>query len=920
VTAPRSAPSLIGRDKETALLEDRLDRIGEEGCGLVIRGEAGVGKSAILEVARRYAIEHGLTVIATSGFQSEAHIAFAGLHQLLRPVLSDLDSLPSTQQSAMRAAFGQSESETADFFLVAMATLDLLSELATTAPLLVLVDDAQWLDVATSDVLAFVARRLELEPIVIVFGMLDEFAKRVDLGGLFSIELQPLDDADSAALLDMIGSDLAISVRQRILAEACGNPLALIELPLVAASRLGSSLSMIQPLTERLERAFTVRLGPLSSETRSLLLVAALCDDGNRQKLTSAASIVAGKPVGDREIADAITVRAMIADDKGLRFVHPLIRSAIYQVSNDIEHRAAHSALATAYSADRDRSMWHRAAALTGPDDEVSAGLEELAERAQRRGGTAVAVPTLQRAAQLSTDESHRAQLLLRAAWLAFELGQLDASNSLVTEAQQLELAQDERAVLLYMLEVIGQDTAWLGGVRIRPLIEIAEKLQAFGNTDRALDALEIASTRCWWGNPDQGLRDLVVAAAEGFRLPEDSPRLLAILAHADPVKQGHFVIGRVRQITPDALDPTGMYLVGTAASAVWAYDLALTFLAPAIAGFRSQRRLVLLARALVAQAWAAVHAAKEPLAVSATKEAALLAQETGQLQLAISAQLAIATICAERGDLKLAEEMAQQAEAQLLPVGATPMLALVQFVRGRGAVAHQHYEEGFEHLRRTLDPADPAFHPFIGAWGLSDLVEAAAYTGRSDEAEAYLAQLQSLAADTSGPLLQATTGYARPMVANDDDAEALYRRALDTDLVHWPCYRGRMLLWYGKWLRRQRRVSESRAPLRAAMEGFDALAFPELGNCARQELRAAGETPRQRTIEGWAELTPRELQIAQLAAVGQTNREIGQKLFVSHRTVEYHLHRIFPKLGIATRGHLSRLLAEEGLCLGERS
>ncbi|MGA8726238.1 MAG: AAA family ATPase [Acidimicrobiales bacterium] len=912
MTVPEPAPSLIGRDKETALLEDRLDRIDREGCGVVIRGDPGVGKSAILDEARRYALERGLTVIATSGFQSEANIAFAGLHQLLRPVLSSLDNLPTPQRSAMRAAFGQSEPEAADFFLVAMATLDLLSELGTIAPLLVLIDDAQWLDVATYDVMAFVARRLELEPIVIVFGMLDHFARQVDLTGLFSIELRPLDYADSSALLDMSVPNLAMSVRRRVLAEACGNPLALTELPRLATTRLDSSPSRVLPLTERLERAFAARLGPLSAETRALLLVAALCDDGDRQKLTSAASTVAGKPVGDTEISAAITVRAIIADDNGLRFVHPLIRSAIYQRSNDIERRNAHSALAIAYSADRDRCIWHRAAALTGPDDETVAALEDVAERAQLRGGTAVAVSTLQRAARLCSDEAKRAQLLLQAAWLAYELGQGDLSNSLVTEAQQLELTQDERAVLLFMLEVIGQDTTWLGGVRIRPLVEIAEKLQALGNTDRALDALEIASTRCWWGNPDEDLRDLVVATAEGFGLPQDSPTLLAILGHADPVKQGHLVIDRVSQMTPNAIDPTGMYLVGTAANAVWAYDLALIFLAPAIAGLRSQRRLGLLAQALVAQAWAAVHAAKEPLAVAATKEAALLAQETGQLQLAVSAQLAMATIAAERGDFGLAEEMARQAEAQLLPVGATPMLALVQFVRGRGAVAHQHYEEGLGYLRRILDPADPAYHPFIGAWGLSDLVEAAAHTGRADWAEEYLEQLESLADSTSGPLLQAITGYARPMVAGDDTAEELYRQALDSDLVHWPCYRGRMLLWYGRWLRRQRRVSESRVPLRAALEGFDALAFPELGKCARQELRATGETPRERRVEAWAELTPRELQIAQMAAAGDSNREIGQKLFLSHRTVEYHLHRIFPKLGITTRGHLSRLLAEE--------
>ena len=219
--------------------------------------------------------------------------------------------------------------------------------------------------------------------------------------------------------------------------------------------------------------------------------------------------------------------------------------------------------------------------------------------------------------------------------------------------------------------------------------------------------------------------------------------------------------------------------------------------------------------------------------------------------------------------------------------------------------MAHQHYAEGFEHLRRTLDPADTVYHPFIGAWGLSDLVEAAAHTGQSDAAEAYLDQLESLAAETSGSLLRATAGYARPMVASDDAAEALYQRALGRDLANWPCYRGRMLLWYGRWLRRQRRVAESRTPLRAALDSFQALAFPELAETARQELRASGEKPDQRSPEAWAQLTPQELQIAQLAAAGETNRTIGEQLYLSPRTVQSHLYRIFPKLGITARNQL---------------
>jgi DNA-binding CsgD family transcriptional regulator len=225
--------------------------------------------------------------------------------------------------------------------------------------------------------------------------------------------------------------------------------------------------------------------------------------------------------------------------------------------------------------------------------------------------------------------------------------------------------------------------------------------------------------------------------------------------------------------------------------------------------------------------------------------------------------------------------------------------------------VAHQHYEEGFEHLRRALDPTDPTYHPFIGAWGLSDLVEAAAHSGRKSQAEIYLEQLESLSVETSGSLLRATAGYARPMVAADESAEAFYRQALGSDLVSWPCYRGRMLLWYGRWLRRQRRVAESRSPLRAAIAGFDALAFPELGERARQELRSTGETASQRTPETWTQLTPQELQIAQMAATGQTNREIAQELYLSHRTVEYHLYRIFPKLGITRRSELRATIAQ---------
>jgi ATP/maltotriose-dependent transcriptional regulator MalT len=275
-----------------------------------------------------------------------------------------------------------------------------------------------------------------------------------------------------------------------------------------------------------------------------------------------------------------------------------------------------------------------------------------------------------------------------------------------------------------------------------------------------------------------------------------------------------------------------------------------------------------------------------------------------------MAAKLARATIAGERGDRALAESLTTEAEAALLPTGAHQLLSLVQFARGRVAVAHQDYAAGYDHLARIVDPADVAHNPFVGACALADLIEASLQIGKEDRARQHLAELEHLAGATSGPLLQAELGYVRPLLASDDDAEQLYQIAIGGDLTSWPWYRGHALLWCGRWLRRQRRVAESRSPLRSARELFDALRFTGLADAARQELRASGETSRARAPEAWAQLTPQELQIARMAASGLSNREIGQRLYVSHRTVGSHLYRMFPKLGISSRSQLRDALS----------
>src|SRR5216684_669908 len=422
---------LLGRDDELAQLYDLIDGIRQRGGALVVRGEPGIGKSALLEVASRAAIDREFGVLTTGGVESEARLAFAGLHRLLRPALDELDRLPDRHRGAIEAAFGLADSTAPDTFLIALAALDLLAEMADDAPLVVLVEDADWLDAASRDVLLFVARRVELEPVVLVFAAREEFGKA---SGLHVMQLRGLGEEAAAALLDRTAPDLAPDVRRRILSEAAGNPLALVELPraLRENGSTGPALELPLPLTERLQRSFAARAAHLPWTARAPLLIAALEEGGELSRLLEAASELAGRPVEVRDYAAAAEADLVRVDESGIRFCHPLIRSAIYQNSSLAERQAAHSALAKAYGDDPDRSVWHRAAAHVGPDEDLVDDLERAAARAQRRGAPAGTAAALARAADLTSDNTRRGSLLLRAAELENEIGRNDVALRLL--------------------------------------------------------------------------------------------------------------------------------------------------------------------------------------------------------------------------------------------------------------------------------------------------------------------------------------------------------------------------------------------------------------------------------------------------------------------------------------------------------
>ncbi|MFL5839068.1 MAG: AAA family ATPase [Thermoleophilaceae bacterium] len=909
--SPAADGELFGRDRETEMVGTLLESVRERGAALVLTGEPGIGKSALLDDAEGRALGLGMTVLRTAGVPSESQMAFAGLHKLLSRHIDAISELPGPQAAALSSAFGLTGDAAPDLFLIALAALELLADAAADAPLVLIVEDAHWLDADSCQVLAFIARRLELEPVALLFAVRDGPASALDEARLPELRLTGLDETESARLLDSHAPGLTQELRRGVLDAARGNPLALLELPRVMASTtVDRSLPRTPlPLTDALEGAFSERLSALSETSGSVLLVAAVDDGGSLNEILEAASVLEGRRVTAGELEPAEETGLVRLEDTGVHFRHPLVRAAIYRAATTSARQAAHAALADAHAVDPDRSVWHRAASLAGADAQVASELDAAAARALRRGAPAVAAAALQRAAQLTADPAARGGRLLHAAEMEFELGRPDLALRLLAQAKPLDLSEVERARLTLLVEAADEDS-WSGPARVASFAEIASRMASAEQPERALIPLLTVARSCWWGNPTQETRDLVVATATRLDVPEDSPAVLAVLGVTDPVKCGAHVIDRISRIAPDSgTDPAAMHLLGTVATTVWAFDLSLRFLGAAVDDLRAQGRLGLLAQALVSQAFAALHCASGTLAVSAADEAARLARETGQSRWALAAELVQATVAAERGDFETADALANRAEAELLPIGAQAMLALVQFARGRGAVVHQSYPDAFDHLKRALDPSDVGYHPFVGSWALADLIEAAARIGKGDEAEAYLEQLEFLTAATSGPFLRAQLAYARPLLASDDEAGALYQAALSSDLSSWPSYRGRVLLAYGGWLRRQRRVAESRAPLRAARDTFDALAFDGLAERAREELRASGEASRRRAPDARDQLTPQELQIAQLTADGLSNREIGQRLYLSHRTVGSHLYRIFPKLGVVSRGQLAEAL-----------
>ncbi len=897
---------LVDRLAEQALIAERLADL-QGGAAIVLRGPAGVGKSALVENAVRRA-GSSRRVLRTAGTSPEMGLAMAGLYQLLQPLFPLAPQISEPRQAALRVAFGIAAGPPPEPFGVAMAAFDLLVEAAAEQPLLVIAEDVHLLDTATVAVLRFVARRLSHDPIVLLATARDEEPDPLGSAATCLLDLGPLGTDGSRQLLESVAPDLTGTAQAAILRVAEGNPLALVELPKTPGWTLQSTVgSQWLPLTQRLLAAFTARVERLPPATQSALIMLALHDTESLPEVLQALG-TDGAPAPVLVVEPAIEAALVQLSGTQLRFRHGLMKSAVYRLAPPSSRVAGHLALARAVGADTDRGILHRARAAEGYDDALAADLDQVAERAVGRGAVSTAVTTLARAADLTTSAELKRQYLFRAAALAYELGQGNVGDAY--RAVLALLADDEHARLL--LEELGEaaDAGAGGGTaRIQSLISLADRARRLGDERLAGSFLRSAALRCWHrqpdGDPSRRIVQLVTHAADSL----DDPQRAVMLAYADPVGSAAGVAEILQGVVTTDLDSVTVQTLGHAASCIGNFELADTFFTDAIARLRAEGRLQVLARAIVLQAWARLRRGQWSTAMPLAEEGTRLAEESGQAEWQASGFAAQAMVAALRGETSEAASAADRAERIAFPGQMTIVLAISLLARATAAAGEGDFSGAWEYLSRLHQKADPAYHPPQALWSLSHLAYAAIQCDRVERTRKIVEQVRSrIQAESVVPVVRMNLIYADALLAPGELIEDHVRAALDTEVGSWPFERSRMQLLLGSQLRRRKQIQEARELLRAAQAGFDNLGASLWAERARKELRAAGVASRAQTPTLWSSLSAQELQVARMVAEGLSNRQIAERLYLSHRTVASHLYRIFPKLGITSRAQLAAM------------
>ena len=915
---------LLGRDGEAAALDQVLATVRGGASGvLVLRGPAGIGKTALLDWVAGQA--GNMQVARVTGVESEMDLGYAGLHQVVVSFLGDLERLPAPQQSALSAAFGMVAGSAPDRFLVGLAALTLITDAAAKQPVLCVVDDAQWLDRVSLEVLGFVARRLQADPVGMIFAVRDGDRRAGPLDGLADLTVGPLTDDTAMELLSTAARCPVVErVGTRIVAQAAGNALALVEFgnELTAAEASGAA-PLAQPLHfgGRLDELYRSRVRALPPAAQQLLLVVAADQTGQPDRIWEAAGTLGIDP----ETAWLPAMDQLVSWEQVVRFRHPLMRSAVYYAAPAVARRRVHEALAEACDPvrDPDRRAWHLAEATVRPDEQVAAELERSAERARGRGGWASGAAFLERSADLTPDEARRARRLLEAAEARFVAGETPAVLDLV-----------ERAAVRFADPVVVAQARRLEGLSLYAAGDVARATAVLldavatpGPDDRRLarDILLDALVTAHFAGPSDTARALGMVA--GLPLPDGaSPTLTDLLLdgfaavgegrHADGAALLRQAVGPLSASRPLPDDVLRYFLpVSMAASVIfddsaW-YELEHRW----VAELRGRGALAIMLVALVSLAYNQVEEGRFDDAEITIAEGRALSEATGfraHLGLFTCAEL---SVLARRGREDAARELAEQIMPQFAARGYGLGAYWARSALCRLEIGLGNYDAA---LRIALESG-------LRAGSAVDLIEAGTRSGDRLTATAALDSLAPMAVAAGTPAALGWLALGRAMIAAGDAAsergtgvdasvsaaEAQYQLAIRhlEQSRHIPVL-ARARLVYGEWLRRQRRRRDARDQLSAACEMFTRLGMGAFAERARVELRAAGELAASGAVHGAGDLTPQELQIARLASEGASNAEIAARLFISASTVEYHLRKVFRKLGITTRVRIGHALS----------
>jgi DNA-binding CsgD family transcriptional regulator len=917
--AQQPAP-IIGRDAGLARLRALVDPVPPASQVLLVTGEAGMGKTVLLADVAGRARSAGMRVLSVTGRESEARLAFAGLHQLLRPVLSGAVGLPGRQARALLGALGlAADPGAADPLLTGTAVLTLLSDLSERSPVLVVADDAHWLDRSSLDALAFAGSRLDADRVVLLVGARGQAPPPGLDRGFPELHLEPLSAADAGRLLDSQPRPPRGRARAQVLAQAAGNPLALIELATViagdpAASRRWAAEPL--PLTDRLTAVLTSRFAALPEQAQAALLLAAVADEPD---LRVAASRGAGPDA--RALAPAEQLGLVTVDRTGLQFSHPLVRSAIYHSAPFAERAAAHRRLAEALHDQPDRRAWHLAAAALQPDEHVASLLEATAAQAQHRGGAAAAALALERAADLSPDRADQARRLVAAASAAVPTGQGDWVQELATRA--LAVTADPELRLAARRDA-GWALAWSGrrSAALSALISVAEEASR-DLPALAWDALGSAATVAYQsGTPASRQavsRTLDLLERRGPPPPGRGPHIdvntlkLWIHASTDPIGNRSQLVPYLRKVAGSPLDERSLWGTASAAWLLDESDLAITLLQDAMRRRRAPDVRGTSGGGLAVLGWACIDTGRWDEALEAAAEAAGIAEANHMEIMAASADVITATVLALRADSGAARRHADRALATVDPAECGLVAARARRALGVAALADGGYLQAFTQLRGLFSEDGMPLHNYASYLGVADLAAAAVRADRRMEGQDILERALSPLNGIASPRLEQLIARARGILADPDGAEAYFGKGLaDPAGDQWPFERAQLRLDHGEWLRRRRRINDAKPVLTEALGTFRRLGARSSAQRAQAELRACGvavaDAPSEPDALG--ELTPQQRQIVRLASDGLTDREIGDRLFLSPRTVSSHLYRSYPKLGVASRNQLRDVIA----------